>query len=316
MPRLRRFPAAREAFRFAAKQVDPQTVEVRFDVADGYYMYRERFAFATQPATVKLGPPVLPQGQVNFDETFGKNMETYRGSVVVRVPVRPGPRRWPLVAGRDLAGLRGQGLCYPPMESIYKVGGSVLGNLFGDRDRARYAGAGSARPACRIRSRCRRSQPGPPRAADDNDRIAGALASRNLGLIAALFFGLGPAADLHAVRAADGAHPVVDRRGRACDARSRRCWSRWPTCSAWPWSTPPWAWRPASLGEGLAAALQNPWVLGAFAALMVAGWRCRCSASTNCSCPSAGRPGSRQSSNQRQRRADLRRGRHGRRSPR
>ena len=44
-----------QAFRFAAKQVDSQTVEVRFAIADGYYMYRERFAVAADPA-VATGP--------------------------------------------------------------------------------------------------------------------------------------------------------------------------------------------------------------------------------------------------------------------
>ena len=38
------------------------------------------------------------------------------------------------------------------------------------------------------------------------------------------------------------------------------------------------------VGEGLAAALQNPWVLGAFALGAGRARRCRCSASTSCSC--------------------------------
>ena len=181
-----------KAFQFAAKQLDPQTIEVRFDVADGYYMYRERFAFATQPATVKLGPPALPQGQVHFDENFGKNMETYRGSVVVRVPVieAPADGRWSLVVTSQ--GCADKGLCYPPMESVYKVGGSVLGNLFGDRTSpvpSTQAPATPEQPAAAGKTSPVTTGAAPPR--DDNDRIAGALASRNLGLIAALFFGLG-----------------------------------------------------------------------------------------------------------------------------
>jgi thiol:disulfide interchange protein DsbD len=124
-----------QAFRFAARQVDQKTVEVRFDVADGYYLYRERFSFAAQPADVKLGKPEMPAGKVHFDETFGKDMETYRGAVVIKVPVEQAPAdgRWSLVVTSQ--GCADKGLCYPPMESIYKVGGSVLGNLFGDRGR-------------------------------------------------------------------------------------------------------------------------------------------------------------------------------------
>lgn len=38
-----------QAFRFSAVQIDGQTVEVKFAIADGYYMYRERLAVAADP---------------------------------------------------------------------------------------------------------------------------------------------------------------------------------------------------------------------------------------------------------------------------
>ncbi|WP_340521748.1 protein-disulfide reductase DsbD N-terminal domain-containing protein, partial [Cupriavidus necator] len=125
-----------QAFRFAARQLDDKTVEVRFEVAPGYYMYRERFAFAAQPAEVKLGTPAYPHGKVKFDETFGKEMETYRDSVVIRVPVDAAPAdgKWSLTVTSQ--GCADKGLCYPPMESVYKVGGSGLADLFGKRGRS------------------------------------------------------------------------------------------------------------------------------------------------------------------------------------
>lgn len=259
-----------KAFRFAAKQVDPQTIEVRFEVADGYYMYRERFAFATQPATVKLGPPVLPQGQVHFDETFGKDMETYRGSVVVRVPVVQAPPdgRWSLVVTSQ--GCADKGLCYPPMESIYKVGGSAFGNLFGDRTTSApstQAPATSEQPAASAQTAP--VTPGAVTLRDDNDRIAGALASRNLGLIAALFFGLGllltftpcvlPMVPILSSIVV-GEHVA---RGRALLVSLAYVLGMAVVYTAVGVAA-------GLVGEGLSAALQNPWVLGAFAALMVA----------------------------------------------
>jgi len=74
-----------QAFRFSAAQIDGQTVEVKFAIADGYYMYRERFAVASDPATVMLMPPDMPAGKVKFDETFNKDVETYRHDVAFRV---------------------------------------------------------------------------------------------------------------------------------------------------------------------------------------------------------------------------------------
>src|SRR3989454_439771 len=75
-----------KAFRFSAQALDAATVEVRYAIADGYYLYRERFRFAAEPASVKLGPPQFPKGQVHEDKFFGKK-ETYRKEVRIRLPV-------------------------------------------------------------------------------------------------------------------------------------------------------------------------------------------------------------------------------------
>src|SRR5207249_6215213 len=39
-----------KAFRFSARALDARTVEVRYGIADGYYLYRDRFRFAAEPA--------------------------------------------------------------------------------------------------------------------------------------------------------------------------------------------------------------------------------------------------------------------------
>src|SRR3989442_13317367 len=75
-----------KAFRFSALALDAATVEVRYAIADGYYLYRERFRFAAEPASVKLGPPQFPKGQVHEDKFFGKH-ETYRKEVRILLPV-------------------------------------------------------------------------------------------------------------------------------------------------------------------------------------------------------------------------------------
>ncbi|QQX84143.1 protein-disulfide reductase DsbD [Cupriavidus necator] len=251
-----------QAFRFAARQLDDKTVEVRFEVAPGYYMYRERFAFAAQPADVKLGTPAYPHGKVKFDETFGKEMETYRDSVVIRVPVDAAPAdgKWSLTVTSQ--GCADKGLCYPPMESVYKVGGSGLADLFGKRGR-------SDAPAATLAP-----EPATPGAAavlraDDSDRIAGALASRNLALIAALFFGLGllltftpcvlPMVPILSSIVV-GEHVT---RGRALVVSLAYVLGMAVVYTAVGVAA-------GLLGEGLSAALQTPWVLGLFAALMVA----------------------------------------------
>ena len=263
-----------QAFRFAAHQVDAKTIEVRFDVADGYYLYRDRFAFAAQPASVKLGAPVFPPGKVKFDETFGKEMETYHGGLTIRLPVESAPAdgKWSLVVTSQ--GCADKGLCYPPQESVFKVGGGVLDSLFGKRAPADSSSIGNGPAAASGDAAGAAASTGPSPAqpapaADENDRIAGALASRNLGVIAALFFGLGllltftpcvlPMVPILSSIVV-GEH--VTRKRALLVSLSYVLGMAVVYTGI--------GVAAGLLGEGLSAALQAPWVLVAFALLMVA----------------------------------------------
>lgn len=99
------------AFKFSARMDGERTAVVTYDIAPGYYMYRERFAFTARGAT--LGAPQIPAGKVKFDETFGKEVETYHGSVTIRIPVE-GSGSFTLNATSQ--GCADAGLCYPPQE--------------------------------------------------------------------------------------------------------------------------------------------------------------------------------------------------------
>lgn len=105
-----------QAFKFSAKMLDTKTVAVTYAIADGYYMYRERFKFAVEGA--KLGEPIFPAGKVKFDETFQKNVETYRHSVTIKLPVEANGS---FVLKSTGQGCADKGLCYPPMESEAKL---------------------------------------------------------------------------------------------------------------------------------------------------------------------------------------------------
>ena len=105
------------AFQFDARALDERNVEVRFTVAPGYYLYREQFRFAAADAT--LGAPAIPAGKVKFDETFQKDVETYRGELRIVVPVVQAPQRLRLVVTSQ--GCADKGLCYPPMDSAADV---------------------------------------------------------------------------------------------------------------------------------------------------------------------------------------------------
>ena len=103
-----------KAFRFSARALDARSVEVRFAIADGYYLYRERLSFAAEgnPA-IRLGAAELPRGERHRDEFFGE-VETYRKDLRIRIPAEG-------EGGFDLKvvsqGCADAGVCYVPMES-------------------------------------------------------------------------------------------------------------------------------------------------------------------------------------------------------
>ena len=104
-----------QAFRFEARAVDERTTELSFVVADGYYLYREQFRISAAEGGVRLGTAQIPTGKVKFDETFQKEVETHRGKVSIRVPVEQASSSMTITVRSQ--GCADAGLCYPPMES-------------------------------------------------------------------------------------------------------------------------------------------------------------------------------------------------------
>ena len=104
-----------KAFRMSARSLDARTVEVSFAIAEGYYMYRERFRFALEPGSkAALGTPQFPPGVRKKDEFFGE-METYRKQVSIRLPVEGAEGPLGLVVTSQ--GCADVGVCYIPMDS-------------------------------------------------------------------------------------------------------------------------------------------------------------------------------------------------------
>ncbi len=104
-----------DAFKFSASLQGTNTVAVTFRIAKGYYMYRERFKFAVSSG--KIGEVKMPAGKIKFDETFQKEVETYRDQLQILVPVEA---NGPITLTVTSQGCADAGLCYSPMESTAK----------------------------------------------------------------------------------------------------------------------------------------------------------------------------------------------------
>jgi len=156
-----------KAFRLSARAVDAATLEVRYDIAKGYYMYRDKFAFALEPTAVKAGAPQLPPGKIKQDEFFG-DVETYRKEVVIRLPFTAAGGLDTVTLKASSQGCADIGVCYPPNPQTLQV--SLAAMSMAPAASAATAGGG---------------------AEDESSQLAGLLKNAGFWLILTTFFGAG-----------------------------------------------------------------------------------------------------------------------------
>jgi len=248
-----------QAFRASAHALDDKTVEVRFQIADGYYLYRHRFRFEADG--VSFGEAALPPGKPKKDDAFGE-VEIYRKELVFTLPLSAGQPPFDLKLTSQ--GCADIGICYPPQTTTLKValasGGGGTGGFL-----ARALGRDEA-PV---------SSPAPARAPDaehdESGRIARLLDGSGTAMILVSFFGFGllltftpcvfPMIPILSGIIVGHGHAIS--KGRAFGLSSLYVLGMALTYAA--------AGVAAGLsGTLLSAALQNPWVLGGFALVFVA----------------------------------------------
>ena len=247
------------AFRFSAQAIEPDAVEVRFRIADGYYMYRDKFKFAAEPASVKLGAAQFPKGDIHNDEFFGK-VETYRKEVRIRLPFTREAATDRLKLAVTSQGCADVGVCYVPQVQSAEV------KLAGLASASVAAVPGAATTPFAAPARATDA----PALIDDEARFERLLASGSLWLIAGVFFGAGILLTftpcvlpmipiLSGIIVGEGRNAT---RTRAFTLSSAYVLGMSVTYTAIGIGA-------ALSGSLLSAALQNAWVLSAFAAVFV-----------------------------------------------
>ncbi len=110
-----------QAFAVTAVALDPERVQVSWRIADGYYMYRDKFSFVADGDAI-LAEPEFPPAIRKNDEFFGE-VEIYTHNVDIVLPVR----RTQAAAVELALDATGQGcnepigVCYPPITQRVKV---------------------------------------------------------------------------------------------------------------------------------------------------------------------------------------------------
>jgi thiol:disulfide interchange protein DsbD len=118
------FLPVHEAFKLSVIQSDAQTIKLRFVATDGYYLYRHRFQFRTEPADIALGTALIPPGEAKHDEFFG-DVEVYHGILDIDIP-RPATEQRPFTLLVGYQGCADKGLCYPPETARLSIDGSGI----------------------------------------------------------------------------------------------------------------------------------------------------------------------------------------------
>src|SRR5687767_2991302 len=109
-----------QAFRFSTRVLAPDAVEVRYQIAEGYYLYRDKFKFAVEPSSIEPGTPELPPGKRKKDEFFGE-VETYRGEVRIRLPLKSEGAVTSATLAVTSQGCADVGVCYVPHEQTARL---------------------------------------------------------------------------------------------------------------------------------------------------------------------------------------------------
>ena len=251
-----------KAFVLQAQMTSADKISLRFKIAPGYYMYRERFSFALDTTHVSLGEPKMPQGRIKFDQTFNKEMELYFTDVVIELPISAWPATVPQQSFKLTANGQGcaeAGLCYPPQDFVlqltpqpgaagYSIAAQATGSLF---------------------ERIKQGQLSELLFGADDVGLAQVLSSTGLLEIALLFFALGlllaltpcvlPMVPILSVLLVGEEKHVSRARGFSLSLAYVAGMSVVYTVLG----------IAAGLsGAGLAAWLQTPWVLGLFALLL------------------------------------------------
>ena len=247
-----------KAFQFSARALGADAIEVSFKIANGYYMYRDKFRFALDRTSgARLGAPDFPAGIRKKDEFFGE-IQTYRNAVSIRIPVeRTSPQATTLLLKVTSQGCADLGVCYTPMDSTASIRLAALGG-----------GPGAGPPA--LDEGPRSVAPAPRFSLFASDRDIAALFDHSLWLVILGFFGLGllltfTPCVLPMVPIISG---IVAGEGKRLNKlRALALSVSYVLGMAVTYAAAGVA--AAYSGSMVAAALQNPWVLSAFALVFV-----------------------------------------------
>lgn len=104
-----------QAFTMNARFDKPNELTVGWQIAPGYYLYRDKLTF-TATGRIDLGAATLPKGTPHSDDSFG-DVEIFRDYIEAKVPfARASPDELEVEITAGFQGCKDASICYPPGE--------------------------------------------------------------------------------------------------------------------------------------------------------------------------------------------------------
>jgi len=114
------FPPPDQVFHYSAVTKDARTLELRWAITPGYYLYRQKFDIKSDNPDVQLGAPDFPEGEIKNDQYLGTS-EIYKQDVDVLIPVTVSNGATKFNLSATYQGCAEAGLCYPPITKTQAI---------------------------------------------------------------------------------------------------------------------------------------------------------------------------------------------------
>lgn len=115
------FLKADQAFIFSAHLVNPTRIKANWQIAPGYYLYRDKFKFSLVEQGV-LRTLEFPPSTLKQDLLFGATQVYTEPSLTLELPVEQVDVTQPLTLEVEYQGCAEAGLCYPPVVKTVALG--------------------------------------------------------------------------------------------------------------------------------------------------------------------------------------------------
>jgi thioredoxin:protein disulfide reductase len=109
-----------QAFALSATSDSPDRVTLRWEIADGYYLYRDKTKVTAPGGEAQVGKPSIPGGKTQHDDYFGEQV-VFVGEMIANVPVAVAPGTRTVTLEASYQGCAEAGLCYPPTKKQLTV---------------------------------------------------------------------------------------------------------------------------------------------------------------------------------------------------